>query len=99
MKNATMVLALGILAGVACSPKKDTANPDGDKAACTEEAKQCADGSSVSRQGPDCEFPACPGEGEAAADAGAEPDADAEPQGDGETPPEGEEKAAPAEGE
>jgi hypothetical protein len=98
MKNATMVLALGILAGVACSPKKDTANPDGDKAACTEEAKQCADGSSVSRQGPDCEFPACPGEGEAAEGA-ADPEPDAE--GDGEaTPAEGEKtEAPPAEGE
>lgn len=98
MKNATMVLALGILAGVACSPKKDTANPDGDKAACTEEAKQCADGSSVSRQGPDCEFPACPGEGEAA-DGAADPEPEAD--GDGEAAPADAEKTetAPAEGE
>lgn len=28
--------------------------------ACTEEAKICPDGSSVSRQGPDCEFEECP---------------------------------------
>jgi hypothetical protein len=28
--------------------------------ACTEEAKLCADGSSVSRMSPDCEFVACP---------------------------------------
>lgn len=30
--------------------------------ACTQEAKQCPDGSYVSRTGPNCEFVACPGE-------------------------------------
>ncbi len=35
----------------------------GEKAnACTQEAKQCPDGSYVSRTGPNCEFQACPGE-------------------------------------
>jgi hypothetical protein len=29
--------------------------------ACTMEAKQCPDGSYVSRQGPTCEFATCPG--------------------------------------
>lgn len=29
--------------------------------ACTEEAKQCPDGSYVGRGGPNCEFPPCPG--------------------------------------
>lgn len=29
---------------------------------CTMEAKLCPDGSSVGRQGPNCEFAACPGE-------------------------------------
>jgi hypothetical protein len=29
-------------------------------AACTQEAKQCPDGSYVSRSGPNCEFAACP---------------------------------------
>lgn len=29
---------------------------------CTQEAKQCPDGSYVGRQGPNCEFAACPGE-------------------------------------
>lgn len=30
--------------------------------ACTEEAKVCPDGSAVGREGPNCEFAACPGE-------------------------------------
>lgn len=30
--------------------------------ACTLEAKLCADGSSVGRSGPNCEFEKCPGE-------------------------------------
>lgn len=29
---------------------------------CTMEAKLCPDGSAVGRQGPNCEFTACPGE-------------------------------------
>jgi hypothetical protein len=72
MKTRT-ALALAFLAAAvagACAPKKDTTNPDG-ATACTEEAKVCPDGSSVSRQGADCEFAACPTD-EAAADADAE---------------------------
>ena len=34
----------------------------GDQVLCTMDAKVCPDGSSVGRQGPDCEFSACPGE-------------------------------------
>lgn len=71
-----LALALVLAAtSLACSPTKaDTATPD-DIVACTEEAKICDDGSSVARQGPDCEFAACPGQDmqEAAADAGDEP--------------------------
>jgi hypothetical protein len=89
-----ITFALALLAGAACTPKHDTANPDGGKGACTEEAKVCADGSSVSRSGPDCEFAACPGEGDGEGDKpvpeGDAPDGDA-PRGDA---PEGE--AAPA---
>jgi hypothetical protein len=33
---------------------------DDEASACTEEARVCPDGSSVSRMGPTCEFPACP---------------------------------------
>ncbi|MEM7152874.1 MAG: hypothetical protein AAF799_08525 [Myxococcota bacterium] len=57
-------LAAAILAAAtigACNPKADTAKPDG-MTACTADAKVCDDGSSVSRTGPNCEFPACPGE-------------------------------------
>lgn len=84
MKTRT-TLALAFLAAAvagACAPKKDTANPDG-ATACTEEAKVCPDGSSVSRQGPDCEFAACPSD-EAAADADA-PEGEGEPS-DAEAP-------------
>ena len=60
-KHLLAAFALGGLAA-ACSPKADTATPGGgDAAACTEEAMECPDGSSVVREGPDCEFPACPG--------------------------------------
>ena len=79
MKTRT-TLALAFLAAAvagACTPKKDTANPDDKAVACTEEAKVCPDGSSVGREGPNCEFAACPGEGEAAAEADA-------PEGEGE---------------
>lgn len=63
MKTRTTLALAFVAAAVAgaCSPKKDTTNPDG-ATACTEEAKVCPDGSSVSRQGPDCEFAACPGD-------------------------------------
>lgn len=37
--------------------------------ACTEEAKQCPDGSYVSRTGPSCEFAPCPGDGACQLDA------------------------------
>jgi len=36
--------------------------PKNGGAACTQEAKLCPDGSSVSRTGTDCEFAPCPGE-------------------------------------
>ena len=84
-KTATLasLVALGLGLGLgACTPKKDTAKPDGDGAACTEEAKVCPDGTSVSREGPDCEFAACPGEADDALDDALdeEPaDADEEP--------------------
>ena len=35
-------------------------NPKTIRVACTQEAKQCADGSYVSRTGSNCEFAACP---------------------------------------
>lgn len=33
-----------------------------DESVCTQDAKQCPDGSYVGRQGPNCEFKKCPGE-------------------------------------
>ena len=45
-----------------------------DGAGCTEEAKQCPDGSSVVRTGPKCEFPACPSAVVCATDAKLCPD-------------------------
>lgn len=62
--SAALTLALGLALG-ACGPKKDTSPPDVvGPTACTEEAKVCDDGSSVAREGPDCEFAACPGDGD-----------------------------------
>jgi hypothetical protein len=43
--------------GISCT----TIAPCPPPTACTEEAKQCPDGSSVGRTGPNCEFAPCPG--------------------------------------
>jgi hypothetical protein len=93
-QKSALFLALAIVAG-ACTKQADTAKPDDGTAACTEEAKTCPDGSTVSRSGPDCEFPACPGEGqpvEENADGGVSEDAPAEdkPAEDAKAPAEGE---------
>lgn len=57
---SVVAVALALAAG-ACGPKKDVAPPDpGGAVACPEDAQVCDDGSSVSREGPDCEFAACP---------------------------------------
>ena len=53
-------LAFVLLAlGGGCKPPP-VATPAEAVAGCTEEARVCADGSTVARQGPDCEFPRCP---------------------------------------
>lgn len=87
MTGALLAVSLGAGLG-ACSQKKDVSPPDETgPAACQEDAMECPDGTTVAREGEDCEFPACPtdeGEG-AAADAGDEPDeaaaeGDAEPE-------------------
>jgi hypothetical protein len=83
LRTNLLLFAATMAATAACTPKADTANPgDGAGQACTEEAMECPDGSSVSREGPDCEFAACPEEdalddaddGDAAADDGEAPD-------------------------
>lgn len=73
-------------AAVACAPKADTAPPDGGGAAvCAQDVQTCEDGTTVSREGPDCAFPACPGEAlESDADADPEADADADADADAE---------------
>lgn len=90
MQTRTLML-LAVLAG--CAPKTaDTAKPEEPVAGCTEEAKVCPDGSTVAREGPDCEFPACPGEDEDAAaedpeagdmDSDETPEEDTEADADG----------------
>ena len=62
-----MIVGLGLGLGVgACAPKRDTlpSTPptDDDMVACTQDAKICPGGSAVGREGPDCDFPPCPGE-------------------------------------
>lgn len=47
------------------TPTPDTspipsASPSGEQVACAQDAKLCPDGSYVSREGPNCEFAACP---------------------------------------
>lgn len=53
-------LAVSVLA-VGCNKPIDLGNSDPGAVACTMEALQCPDGSYVGRQGPTCEFAACPG--------------------------------------
>jgi hypothetical protein len=66
-KGFTPVLIIGIVALVVIAAtvgwylvaRQNAAAPAG--VACTQEAKQCPDGSYVGRTGPDCAFAACPG--------------------------------------
>ena len=44
-----------------CHIEEEPDEPD-EPVFCTMDAKQCPDGSYVSRQGPNCEFAPCPGE-------------------------------------
>lgn len=56
-----IIIALGILSYYLLKVRASQGlAPSG--VACTEEAKLCSDGTSVARQGPDCQFAACPGE-------------------------------------
>ncbi len=68
-KGFAPVLIIGIIALVVIAgavgwyfvAREHAAAPAG--VACTAEAKQCPDGSYVGRNGPDCQFAACPGVG------------------------------------
>ncbi len=57
MKKLFFALPI-ILLAVGCSPFSVTPAPA--PVACSQEAKQCPDGSYVGRAGPNCEFTACP---------------------------------------
>ena len=60
MKNIIIVLVVivaGVLIWYWVGNNKASTGP----VMCTQEAKQCPDGSYVSRTGPNCEFTACPG--------------------------------------
>lgn len=60
MKSSLALIAILILSMVFVLKTNEAAQAL--RAACTEEAKVCPDGSSVGRTGPHCEFAACPGE-------------------------------------
>ncbi len=49
------------------APSK-TPTPTPEQKACAQDAKECPDGSFVSREGPDCEFAKCPDESDETAD-------------------------------
>lgn len=53
------------------SPLTPTPIPEEEQVACTMDAKICPDGSYVGRQGPRCEFAACPGANTSTDSAGA----------------------------
>ncbi|MDI1227142.1 MAG: hypothetical protein PSY14_05620 [bacterium] len=54
-----LALALACLISTTACADRMMAEP---VRACTKDAKMCADGSSVGRTGPDCQFPSCPEE-------------------------------------
>lgn len=49
-----------ILSTFKFTPASPSASPSGSQTVCTQEVKLCPDGSSVGREGPNCEFKACP---------------------------------------
>ncbi len=61
MRVATSLFALVLAAlPLTAEAKVMAAVPRPEPVACSMEAKLCPDGSAVSRQGPNCEFAACP---------------------------------------
>lgn len=55
-----VVVGLVLIGAVYVFIKPSLAPMSGGQVACTQEAKQCPDGSYVGRTGPKCEFAACP---------------------------------------
>lgn len=62
MRAAPALFSLALLLSATAADAKVMAVPRHEPVACTMEAKLCPDGSSVSRQGPNCEFAPCPGD-------------------------------------
>ncbi|MFA6254908.1 MAG: DUF333 domain-containing protein [Patescibacteria group bacterium] len=61
MKKITFLLAVvGLLILAGCTINPFVKVEEDGRGACTMEAKICSDGSSVGRQGPNCEFAECP---------------------------------------
>lgn len=58
-RKATIALLVGLVIAAAVSWWADHRTSTGGYA-CTQDAKQCPDGSYVGRVGPRCEFAACP---------------------------------------
>lgn len=54
------ILVAFLVGGLVLGSKGKNNPPAGGQRVCTQEAKQCPDGSYVSRTGPNCEFPPCP---------------------------------------
>lgn len=62
----TVVLIVGVIVAVAVFKNRSAVAPENgliteSPVVCIQDAKQCPDGSYVSRQGPNCEFAPCPG--------------------------------------
>lgn len=62
------ILILAIAAGAYYFGKLPIKPANNEPKACTQEAKQCPDGSYVSREGPNCEFSPCPSATQKASD-------------------------------
>jgi hypothetical protein len=60
MKKILYLFAFLALPAVGCGKTNSNSSPNPKPVACTQEAKQCPDGSYVGRTGPNCEFSACP---------------------------------------
>lgn len=63
MKDIILIIICLILFGIVWGLWSQLGNrPNDGLYACTEDARVCPDGTVLSRVGPSCEFPACPGE-------------------------------------
>ncbi|HBD24665.1 MAG: hypothetical protein A2566_02985 [Candidatus Zambryskibacteria bacterium RIFOXYD1_FULL_40_13] len=59
--TSNVLIALILLLGFTAVVSAENRNPSTGGVMCTQEAKQCPDGSYVGRTGPRCEFAKCPG--------------------------------------